>query len=131
MGIAAPLVDAKLTKRDIRLLSKQKGLPTWNKPALACLASRIPYGTPITEKSLKMVEMAEVALSAAGFTGCRVRHHGEVARIEFRDEEFDRIFNREVREKLAAALKEIGFLYVAIDLEGYRQGSMNRSLGVL
>jgi uncharacterized protein len=128
MGITAPLVDAGLTKNDIRRLSKQMNLNTWNKPPMACLATRIPYGTPITLKDLEMVEQAEQVLWGYGFTGCRVRMHGNVARIEVDTGDVERFLDRKMRSVIAENLRKIGFLHVAVDLEGYRQGSMNRDL---
>jgi pyridinium-3,5-biscarboxylic acid mononucleotide sulfurtransferase len=128
MGIKSPLVDANLTKNDIRRLSKQMNLPTWNKPSLACLASRIPYGTPITVKDLKMVDQAEQVLFGLGFTGCRVRVHDKVARIEVDTKDIERIIDKKTRSFVLEKLRKIGFTHVAVDLEGYRQGSMNRDL---
>jgi uncharacterized protein len=128
MGIKAPMVAAKLTKNDICMLSKEMNLVTWNKPAMACLASRIPYGTPITEKDLKMVEQAEQVLFGLGFTGCRVRMHGNVARIEVETGDMDRLMGRKTRSVVIEKLRNIGFLHVAVDLEGYHQGSLNRVL---
>jgi uncharacterized protein len=130
MGIKAPMVAAKLTKNDIRMLSKEMNLVTWNKPAMACLASRIPYGTPITEKDLKMVEQAEQVLFGLGFTGCRVRMHGKVARIEVETGDIERLMDQKTRAFIVEKLREIGFFHVAVDLEGYRQGSMNRDLNL-
>jgi uncharacterized protein len=103
-------------------------LNTWNKPPMACLATRIPYGTPITLKDLEMVEQAEQVLWGYGFTGCRVRMHGTVARIEVDTGDVERVLDREMRSVIAENLRKIGFLHVAVDLEGYRQGSMNRDL---
>ena len=128
MGIKAPLVDANLTKNDIRLLSKQMNLPTWNKPSMACLASRIPYGTTITVEDLKMREQAEQVLTSIGFTGCRVRVYDKVARIEVDTGDIERIVGPKTRFFIVEKLRKIGFSHVAVDLEGYRQGSMNRSL---
>lgn len=130
MGIKAPLVDANLTKNDIRYLSKQMNLTTWNKPSMACLASRIPYGTPITIENLKMIEQAEQVLTDIGFTGCRVRVHGKVARIEVDAEDIKRIMDPNTRSFIVEKLRTIGFFHVAVDLEGYRQGSMNRDLNL-
>lgn len=126
MGIKAPLVEAGLTKKDIRALSKQMNLKTWNKPSMACLATRIPQGTPITEKALQMVSRAEQFLLRAGFNGCRVRLHDGVARIEVDPGEIDRVLDRRRRAAIAKKMREIGFSHTAVDLEGYRQGSMNR-----
>ena len=128
MGITAPLVDAGLTKNDIRRLSKQMNLNTWNKPSMACLATRIPYGIPITPKDLKMVEQGEQVLWGYGFTGCRVRKHGNVARIEVDTGEVERFLDQEIRSAIVEKFRKIGFFHVAVDLEGYRQGSMNRDL---
>jgi uncharacterized protein len=128
MGIKAPMVDAKLSKNDIRRLSHQMNLVTWNKPAMACLASRIPYGTIITEKNLKMVDQAEKVLSGLGFIGCRVRIHGKAARIEVGSDDIERIIHQKTRSAIVKELREIGFAHVAVDLEGYRQGSLNRAL---
>ena len=125
-GIKAPLIDAGLTKDDIRLLSREMNLITWNKPSMACFASRIPYGTPITKENLQMVAAAEKILLALGFTSCRVRLHDKMARIEIDLEEVGKMLKAETRHVIVEGLKKIGFLYVAIDLEGYRQGSMNR-----
>ena len=130
MGAAAPLVDARLTKEEIRFLSKEMGLPTWDKPSMACLASRVPYGEPITETTLRMIGDAEKAIASHGFTQYRVRHHGPVARIELQVSDMQRIMEPEMRESIVAKLKELGFLYVTLDLEGYVTGSMNRALDV-
>lgn len=128
MGIEAPLLKAEFTKDEIRFLSKEMGLSTWNKPAMACLATRIPYGTPITEDTLKMVEKAEVVLEDFGFPGSRVRCHGKVARLEIDITNVKKMFALEMREKIIKKLKEFGFLHIAVDLEGYVQGSMNRAI---
>lgn len=128
MGVVAPLADAGLTKADIRALSRRMELPTWNKPSMACLASRIPYGRPITPEVLKMVEAAEEILQGLGFSGCRVRHHGEVARIEMAAGDVNRAMRPAVRSQILKDLKDIGFAHVAVDLEGYVQGSLNRAL---
>jgi uncharacterized protein len=130
MGGMAPLVDARLTKGEIRFLSKEMGLSTWDKPSMACLASRIPYGEPITETKLLMIGEAEKEIASHGFTQYRVRYHGSVARIEVPVSDMNRIMEPEIRERLLAKLKDLGFLYVAIDLEGYVTGSMNRTLKV-
>lgn len=130
MGIKAPLVDADLTKNDIRRLSKHMNLSTWNKPPMACLASRIPYGTSITDENLKMVDQAEQVLYGLGFMGCRVRVHGKVARIELDAEDIEKIIDSKTRSLVVEKLREIGFSHVAVDLEGYMQGSMNRDLNL-
>ncbi len=128
MGGVAPLVDARLTKEEIRFLSRAMGLPTWGKPSMACLASRIPYGEPITETKLRMIGEAEKAIAAHGFTQYRVRHHGPVARIELQVSDMERIMEPEIRQSIVGKLKELGFLYVTLDLEGYVTGSMNRGI---
>jgi pyridinium-3,5-biscarboxylic acid mononucleotide sulfurtransferase len=128
MGIKAPLVDANLTKDDIRRLSKQMNLTTWNKPQMACLASRIPYGTSITIKALKMIEQAEQVMYGLGIIGCRVRIHGKVARIEVDAGDIERILDPKTRSVILEKFRKIGFSHVAVDLEGYCQGSMNRDL---
>lgn len=128
MGVLAPLVDAALGKADIRALSRAMGLPTWNRPSAACLASRIPYGRPITLSVLAMIETAEEALQDLGFAGCRVRHHGDIARIEVPASDIERLAAEATRGEVTARLRAIGFAHVALDLEGYTQGSLNRVL---
>ncbi len=128
MAVAAPLVDAGLGKDDIRRFSRAMNLNTWNKPSMACLASRIPYGTPITRSALDMVERAEDVILGLGFRTCRVRHHGLTARIEVDSRDMQLLFEQDLREKIVVELKRIGFSHVAADLEGYVQGSMNRDL---
>ncbi len=125
LGIISPLKDACLTKEEIRLMSKKLGLNTWNKPACACLSSRFPYGEKITREKLAMVEKAEDYLLSLGFKQIRVRHHGSVARIEVEPSEFNKFLHGEVRERVYEAFKQIGFLYITLDLRGYRSGSMN------
>ena len=126
MGIISPLIDAQLTKEEIRFLSKEMGLPTWDKPAMACLASRIPYGTSITSEKLKMVAQAEAFLAKEGFQQYRVRYHGPVARIEVEPSDMDRLTREDLREVIVKRFREIGFTHIALDLEGYISGSMNR-----
>jgi uncharacterized protein len=128
MGIMAPLLDAGLVKKDIRFLSKEMGLSQWNKPAMACLATRIPYGSPITTEKLKMIEEAEAFLVERGFSQCRVRHHGSVARIEVESSRISMLLGDDLREEVLQRFSEIGFLHVALDLEGYVSGSMNRGI---
>ena len=128
MGIISPLMDARLSKGEIRILSKEMGLATWDKPAMACLASRIPYGSPITSEKLKMVNDAEEFLSKSGFKQFRVRHHGPVARIEVESTDIAKITESEFRKRLVAELRQIGFLHIAVDLEGYVSGSLNRAI---
>ncbi len=125
-GIWHPFVDAAITKEDIRAMAQGLGLPVWNKPSSACLASRIPYGEPITPENLRMVEEAEEYLKSLGFLQLRVRSHGRVARIELLKQDMARAMD--CRDKIARMLKTIGFDYVALDLEGFRSGSMNEVL---
>jgi uncharacterized protein len=125
MAVMAPLIDVGLDKGEIRALAQRRGLPNWNQPSMACLASRIPHGTPITAARLAQIEAAEEYLQDKGFRGPRVRWHGEVARIECRDEETQRILSDEMRREIAAHLKALGFRFVTVDLEGYRMGSLN------
>ncbi len=123
MGVFAPLIDAELSKADIRRLSQEMKLPSWNRPAMACLATRIPYNTPIFQDKLKMIEDAEEYLLSLGISACRVRHHGDIARIEVSPAEFDLIL--EHHQPVIEKLKKIGFVHIALDLAGYVQGSMN------
>jgi len=127
-GMIAPLMEAELGKDEIRFLAKEMGLELWNKPAMACLASRIPYGNPITVQTLQMVDQAEDFLRDAGFDEVRVRHHGSVARIEVAPHRIKEMHEDPVRSALIRTFREIGFEHVAIDLEGYKQGKMNREL---
>lgn len=124
----APLVEAELQKHEIRQLSKELGLPTWDKPAGACLASRIPYGMRVTLERLHEVDQAEHFLHNLGFRLVRVRHHGDIARIEAPAEDLPRLFENDVHTRIVTALKEIGFKYVALDMQGYRTGSLNETL---
>jgi uncharacterized protein len=128
--VKAPLVDAGLTKAEIRELSRQAGLPTWDRPASACLSSRIPYGTPVTIETVKTVETGEEEIKALGFRQFRVRFHGELVRLEFAREEMARALTLEMAGRLTSIFKSLGFKYVTIDLEGYRQGSMNEVLNL-
>jgi len=130
IGIISPLIDAGLGKEEIRFLSREMGLETWDKPAMACLASRIPYGTDITVKKLRTVEDAEDFLFALGFCQCRVRHHGAVARIEVDLKDLQRFMDNDTRNKVINRLKELGFKHVSLDLEGFVSGSMNRMLNI-
>ena len=128
LGVRSPLMEAGLTKAEIRALSARAGLPTADKPAMACLASRIPYGTPVTADVLAQVERAETALRDAGFVQCRVRHHGEVARIEVAAGELPRLLDAVLRETVVRRVKEAGYRFVTLDLQGYRTGSLNEGL---
>lgn len=130
-GIIAPLLDAGLSKAEIRELSRQAGLATWNRPASACLSSRIPFGSQVTPEKLAQIERGETILREMGFRQFRVRHHGELARIEIAQEEMERALRVEMVQALARRFREAGFLYVTLDLEGYRQGSLNAGLKVL
>jgi uncharacterized protein len=121
----APLVTAQLTKAEIRQLAREAGLKLWDKPASACLSSRIEYGRPVTRENLSQVEQAEEALHALGFQQVRVRHHGDLARIEISRSELPRALNIETLDRITAALRPIGFLYITLDTQGYRSGSMN------
>lgn len=127
-GVVSPLKEAGLTKAEIRELSKEMGLPTWNKPAFACLASRFPYGETITQSKLSKVELAEEALRALGFNQIRVRFHGDVARIELNSGEIARAIEPEISSQIYRRFKEIGFTYVTVDIMGYRTGSMNETI---
>jgi len=128
LKVRSPLKEAGLTKKDIREVSKMLNLPNWNKPAYACMSSRFPYGQSITEEKLSMVSKAEKYLRRLGLVQFRVRHHETIARIEVLPEDIHILTNSPAREELTAKFKEIGFTYVALDLEGYRSGSMNEVL---
>ena len=128
LDIKSPLREANLNKEEIRSLSQAMNLPTWDKPSFACLASRIPYGEKITKEKLLGVEKAEVFLMAQGFRQMRVRCHGNLARIEVPEEEFAKLADAEMRKKVDEAFKKIGFAYTAIDIKGYRTGSLNEVL---
>jgi uncharacterized protein len=128
LRVISPLRQAGLTKADIRELSRRFDLPTWDKPAFACLASRIPYGERIDKEKLGRVEKAEDTLRAAGFRQFRVRSHGDIARIEVAPEERRRFFDEVTLDSVSRSLKSCGFLYVALELEGYVMGNMNRTL---
>ena len=127
-NVISPLKDAGMTKDDIRKLSKEMELPTWDKPSFACLASRFPYGHEITREKLKMVEKAEQFLIDLGFKQVRVRHHGDIARVEVSSAERRKFFNEPLMDRVYDELKGIGFSYVALDLKGYRTGSMNEAV---
>jgi uncharacterized protein len=126
--VAAPLADAGLTKAEIRELSRLAGLPTWDRPASACLSSRIPYGTPVTIETVKTVETGEELVKALGFRQFRVRFHGEIVRLEIARDELPKALTIEMAQRFTAIFKELGFRYVTLDLEGYRQGSLNEVL---
>ncbi|MCD5411569.1 ATP-dependent sacrificial sulfur transferase LarE [Thermodesulfovibrionales bacterium] len=124
-GISSPLVEAGLSKDDIRSLSKATGLPTWSRPASPCLSSRFPYGVEITRDALKRVEESEEFLKCLGFNELRVRSHNDMARIEVRVDEVDRLFSKDLRGVVVGKLKRLGFKYITIDIEGFRSGSLN------
>jgi len=126
--VAAPLLKVGLTKQEIRDLARQAGLRVWDKPASACLSSRIEYGRPVTREALDVVERGEDALRALGFRQFRVRHHGEIVRIEIAQDELDRALNHAMVARFGAIFKGLGFKFVTLDLEGFRSGSMNALL---
>ena len=128
LGVRSPLDEVDLGKDEIRELSRRAGLPTWDEPASACLSSRIPYHTEVTDEKLRMIERAETLLRALGFRVCRVRHHGEVARVEFGRDELSRALESETYDAIVGGLKAVGYRYVTIDREGYRSGSLNEGL---
>ena len=127
-SVRSPLIEAGLTKDEIRALSRERSLPTWDKPAMACLASRIPYGTPVTVELLDQVGAAEAFIRSLGVRQLRVRHHGDIARIEVDREGMDMLLANGRREKVVERLKSLGYLYVTLDLAGFRSGSMNEAL---
>ena len=129
LGVESPLRTAGLYKEEIRALSKELGIPAWDKPSFACLASRFPYGEEISEEKLSMVERGEQLLLDRGFRQVRVRIHGRIARIEVPPEDLPRFLDEETRRAVHDGLRSIGFTYVALDLAGYRTGSMNETLG--
>jgi len=128
LGVLSPLMDAGMTKEDIRECSRRASLPTAEKPAFACLASRFPYGTEITEEKLHAVDEMETFLMTNGFRVVRVRHHGEVARVEVSEDEISRLLEPAIRKAITEKARQCGFLYAAVDLKGYRTGSMNEGL---
>jgi pyridinium-3,5-biscarboxylic acid mononucleotide sulfurtransferase len=128
MGVRSPLLECGLTKAEIRELSRRAGLRSWDEPASACLSSRVPYGQVVTIQKLSMIDEAELALKQLGFRQVRVRHHEDIARIEVADDEMPRALDLEMARRMSAALRELGFKYVTLDLEGYRTGSLNELL---
>lgn len=127
-GVVAPLLDANLNKAEIRELSKRAGLATWDRPASACLSSRVPYGMPVTIETLSRVERAENVLREFGFRQIRVRAHDDLARVEIATDELPRALQPEMMAKISSRIRAVGFTYVTLDLEGYRQGSLNAAL---
>jgi pyridinium-3,5-biscarboxylic acid mononucleotide sulfurtransferase len=127
-SVLSPLLDAGMAKAEIRALSERAGLPTWDRPASACLSSRIPYGSAVTPEKLAQIERGEAALRELGFRQFRVRHHGDLARIEIAREEMPRALDAAMAHEIGRRLRGAGFLYVTLDLEGYRQGSLNEAL---
>jgi len=127
-GVRSPLDEVGLTKDEIRVLSRAMGLPTWDEPASACLSSRIPYHSEVTDEKLRMIETAEDALRRLGFRVCRVRHHDDLARVELGRDELLRAFEPEINRTLVRELKALGYRYVTLDLQGYRTGSLNEGL---
>jgi len=128
LGVRSPLIEAELTKAEIRVLAQAAGLPVWDRPASACLSSRIPYGMPVTIEKLSIIERGETVLRQLGFNQMRVRHHGELARIEIAPDELPRALDAEMARRMAEAFKQLGFKYVTLDLEGYRAGALNETL---
>jgi pyridinium-3,5-biscarboxylic acid mononucleotide sulfurtransferase len=129
-GVRSPLDEAGLTKVDIRQLSRRLNLPTWDEPASACLSSRIPYGSAVTVEKLRMIEQAEDVLHSLGIRHCRVRHHGDVARLEVSIDEMPHVLEAGVRDAIVRDFKAIGYRYISLDLQGYRTGSLNEVLPV-
>lgn len=127
-GVRSPLYEAKLTKEEIRALSRERGLPTWDKPAMACLSSRFPYGTPIDLSVLRRIDQAEEFLRGLGFRQLRVRHHDTIARIEVSPQDIPLLAQDGVREQVVTRFRALGYSYVALDLDGYRSGSLNEVL---
>ena len=128
LGVRSPLLETGMTKADIRELSRELGVPTWQKPSYACLASRVPYGTKLTCEILGSIEAAEDFFHDLGFLQMRLRHHGELARIEVTEAEIPRLLEPDLRARVVAKLRELGYQYVTLDLQGYRTGSMNEVL---
>ena len=127
-GVRSPLIEAQFTKQDVRDLAQAIGIPNWDKPSAACLSSRIPHGTPVTIQLLSQVEQAEMIIHRLGIRQARVRHHGEIARVEVSPDDFDIVLAQ--REKIVEQLRSIGYTFVALDLVGYRMGSLNQLLKV-
>ena len=131
MGVRAPLIDAEFWKAEIRELSREFELPTWEKPSFACLSSRFQYGDAITAEKLRQVDAAEAFLRSLGFRQFRVRHHDRLARLEISREEIGRLWENGIQEAIVNRIRELGYLYVTVDLQGFRSGSANDALGLL
>ena len=128
LNVRSPLIEAGLTKTEIRALSQSVSLPVWDRPASACLSSRIPYGMPVTIEKLSVIERGEARLRALGFKQMRVRHHGDIVRIEIAPEEMPLALDAEMARRMATAFKQLGFKFITLDLEGYRTGALNETL---
>ena len=128
LNVRSPLLESELTKDEIRQLSHENGLPTWDKPASPCLASRIPYGTPVTEDVVQKIAAGELYLRSLGIRTLRLRHHGDIARIEIEEKDMGRVLDDTTRREIVRRLKAIGYLYVTLDLTGYRTGSLNAQI---
>ena len=128
-SVRSPLREAGFSKSDVRACARKLNLPVWDKPSLACLSSRIPYGTRITPKILTIIQSAEDCLHSLGYRQVRVRHHGDTARIEVERDEFERLLSGDTVQKVVTAFKQLGYTYICMDLEGYRTGSMNEGMG--
>ena len=128
LSVRSPLLEAGLSKEEIRQLSHENDLPTWDKPSSPCLASRIPYGTPVTEDVVQKIAAGELYLRSLGIRQLRLRHHGDIARIEIDAKDFEKVLDDETRQEIVRRLKAIGYLYVTLDLTGYRTGSLNATI---
>jgi len=128
LEIHSPLMEAGLTKEEIRQLSKSRDLPSWDKPAMACLATRVPYGDRITKEKLSQIDEAEEFLRSLGYGNCRVRHHGNMARIEVSPKRIERLMKPDQRRQITEHLRGLGFKYITVDMEGYRMGSLNEAI---
>jgi uncharacterized protein len=128
LGVHSPLLEAGLNKAEIRELSRERRLPSWGKPAMACLATRIPYGEKITKEKLRQIDEAEEFLRSLGFGNCRVRHHGTLARIEVSTKRLDQLLKPDQRRQVTEHLRGLGFKYITVDLQGYRMGSLNEEI---
>lgn len=131
MGVRAPLIDAELWKAEIREFSREFGLPTWDKPSFACLSSRFQYGDPITAEKLRQIDAAEAFVRSLGFKQFRVRHHDRLARLEIAREEMGRLWEDGIQDSIVARFRELGYLYVTVDLQGFRSGSANDTLKLM